>query len=92
MPLSPSRRTLAAVAVTAALFLSSPAVRALPIEEPGASRGIVQEVLREAAGWVRTFLSPLWQATGSGLDPSGKPSPPQTDGDAGSGLNPDGRP
>ena len=90
MPLFPLRRTLAAVGVAAVLALSSPgAVRALPVEDPGASRGIVQQVFREAAGWVRTLLSPLWQPNGSGLDPSGKPAPPPTNG---SGLDPNGRP
>ena len=80
MPLSPSRRTLAAVAVAAVLLLSSPAaVRALPFEGPGEPRGL--------AGWLLAFLSPLWEANGSGLDPSGNPN-----GDTGSGLDPNGRP
>ena len=106
MPLSPSRRALAVLTVAAILALASPGVvRALPLDSPGESRGFVQQLLDGAAGWVRTFLAPLWQANGSGLDPSGRPNPngdtgsgldpngkPTSNGDGGSGIDPDGRP
>jgi hypothetical protein len=94
MPLSPSRRTLAVLSVAAILALASPGVvRALPLDAAGESRGFVQQLLDGAAGWVRTFLAPLWQAdegdTGSGLDPDGRST---SSGDTGSGLDPNGRP
>ncbi len=90
MPLSPSRHTLAVLTVAALLALASPGVaRALPLDPAGESRGFIQQLLDGAAGWVRTFVVPLWQATGSGLDPSGGPNP---NGDSGSGLDPNGRP
>jgi hypothetical protein len=90
MLLSPSRRTLAVLTVAALLALASPGVaRALPLDPAGESRGFAQQFLNAAAGWVRTFLAPVWQATGSGLDPSGSPS---SNGDNGSGLDPNGKP
>ena len=88
MPLSPSRRTLAVLTVAALLALASPGVaRALPLDTPRESRGFIQQLLDGAASWARTFLTPLWQATGSGLDPDGKPT---SNGDTGSGLDPHG--
>lgn len=90
MSFSPSRRTLAALTVAAILALTSPGIaQAMPFGDPGESRGLVQKLLDGAAGWVRTFLVPLWQANGSGLDPNGGPTP---NGDNGSGLDPSGRP
>ena len=90
MPISPSRRILAVLSVAALLALASPGVaRALPLDPAGESRGFLQQLLDGAAGWIRIFLTPVWQATGSGLDPSGGPNP---NGDNGSGLDPDGRP
>ncbi|MFP5284756.1 MAG: hypothetical protein ACLGI9_03365 [Thermoanaerobaculia bacterium] len=93
MLLSPSRRrTLAVLTVAALLALASPgAARALPVDGPGEPRGLIQQLLDGAAGWVRSFLAPLWQAdegdTGSGLDPDGRPT---SSGDNGSGLDPNG--
>lgn len=94
MLLSPSRRTLAVLTVAALLALASPGTaRALPVDGPGEPRGLVQQLLDGAAGWVRSLLAPLWQTdegdTGSGLDPDGRPT---SDGDTGSGLDPNGRP
>jgi hypothetical protein len=99
MPLSPSRRTLAVLSVAALLALASPGVaRALPLDAAGESRGFVQQLLDGAADWVRTFLAPMWQANGSGLDPNGDTGSgldpngrPPSNGDNGSGLDPDGR-
>lgn len=94
MPLSPSRRILAVLTVAALLALASPGVaRALPLDAAGESRGFVQQLLDGAAGWVRTFLAPVWQANGSDgrgtLDPDGRPT---SNDDTGSGLDPNGRP
>lgn len=90
MPFSPSRRTLPALIVAAILAIMSPGIaRATPFGDPGEARGLVRKILDGATGWVRTFLTPVWQATGSGLDPNGGPTP---NGDTGSGLDPDGRP
>ena len=94
MPLSPSRRTLAVLTVAALLALSSPGIaRALPLDSPRESRGLVQQLFDGAAGWVRTFLVPLWQAdegdTRQTIDPNGRPT---SNDDNGSGLDPDGRP
>jgi len=106
MLLSPSRRTLAALSVTAILALVSPGIaRARPFSDAGEARGLVQQFLDGAAGWVQSFLAPLWQANGGGLDPSGTPDPigdngsgldsdggPTSNDDNGSGLDPNGRP
>lgn len=90
MPLSPSRRTLAVLTVAALLALASPGIaRALPIDRPGEPRSFAQQFFDSATRWALSFLPPLWQATGSGLDPSGKPT---SNVDTGSGLDPDGRP
>ena len=92
MPLFPSRRTLAALTVAALLALASPGIaRALPVDGPGEDRDFVQQFLDGAAGWVRSFLAPLWQADEGdgrgGLDPDGRPT---SNNENGSGLDPNG--
>jgi hypothetical protein len=97
-----SRRTLVTLTMAATLTLASPAVaRSLPTPNLEASRSPVQQLLQGAVGWVHSLLAPLWDETGSGLDPDGAPttdtgsgldpSGSQTDDDTGSGLDPNGR-
>jgi hypothetical protein len=84
MPLA-SHQTLATLAVAAALTLPCPIdAQSRPASSPEASRSLIQGT----SNWIHSLLSLLWEANGSGLDPSGVPA----NGDNGSGLDPSGKP
>jgi hypothetical protein len=87
------RAVFGLLTLLALTFLSPTLATARPLQAEQAARPAAE---RAEAGFgflaqVRGFLSLLWAANGSGLDPDGAHTTSGTTGDNGSGLDPNGR-
>jgi hypothetical protein len=98
MSLAPSRRTLAALIMTATLASAFPrSAQAQPIRGPRDHSGLVEHALNQIAEWSQSLLSVLWESGRGSLDPNGTTangdsgSSLDPNGDNGSSLDPDGR-
>jgi hypothetical protein len=89
----PSRLLVPALALIALAFLFPTFASALPQREAVLSAAERPEAGPGLFSKIQGLLSVLWAETGSGLDPNGTGSGPNTasTGDTGSGLDPDGR-
>lgn len=86
-----SQRIRVSALVLIALSVLSPLATAQPQREAANPPAERAEAARGLFAQLRSFLSILWAANGSGLDPDGTNTTSGTTGDNGSGLDPNGR-